>query len=136
VLPEAALAPGTCKATGILYGSFILPPSLTIFVLCSTELDMEDEEFRWDAATFESIANTNATTNSATIAKKQLVESHYNTTWRAPRGTDNENTDVSAELGPQTPEFVLGTLCEENPQVIHTIDLTDLFQLTKSESDS
>jgi len=60
----------TCKATGVLYGSFILPPSLTISVLCSTELDMEDEEFQWDAATFESLANTNATTNSATLAKK------------------------------------------------------------------
>ncbi len=67
----------TCKATCVL--------SLTIFGLCSTELDMEDEEFQWDAATFESLANTNATTNSAAIAKKQLVESHYNTTWRAPK---------------------------------------------------
>jgi hypothetical protein len=41
---------------------------------------MEDEGFRWDAATFESLANTNATTKSATLAKKQFVESHYNTT--------------------------------------------------------
>jgi hypothetical protein len=31
---------------------------------------MEDKEFRWDAATFESLANTKATTNSATLAKK------------------------------------------------------------------
>lgn len=48
------------------------------FVLCATELDMEDEDFRWDAVMFESLANTNATTNSATLAKKQLAESHYN----------------------------------------------------------
>ena len=38
---------------------------------------MEDEELRWDAVTFESLANTNATTSSATLAKKQLVESQY-----------------------------------------------------------
>lgn len=54
-----------------------------------------------------------------TVANKQLAESHYNTTWRAPRGTGNENTGVSAKLDPETPEFVLATLFEENPWVIH-----------------
>jgi hypothetical protein len=54
---------------GVIYGSFIHRPSLTIF-LYSTELDMEDEELRWDTATFESLANANANTNFVTLAKR------------------------------------------------------------------
>jgi hypothetical protein len=84
---------------GVIYGSFIHPPSLTIS-LYSTELDMEDEELRWDTATFESLANANANTNFVTLAKRQLAGSLYNTTWRASRGADNENTGASAELRP------------------------------------
>ena len=89
---------------GVIYGSFIHPPSLTIF-LHSTELDMEDEELRWDTATFESLANANVNTNFVTLAKRQLAGSLYNTTWRASRGADNKNTGASAELRPRNPRI-------------------------------